>query len=235
MTLPVSTSCGTLLFGVSHQGRGCAVFVRVVRYAVDPAWPDDADPGAGQDANRVRVVLAGGAGAGVGGRVAGEEPQGDPRFQVREDGLAAGPEGVQQCAELADAATRMSTTSSRVRVRARSARVSSRYGVAVRSRCWRSRRYSAITSASPGPGLAPDSTSLSRQVLIAFGLTGTTGCPASSSTSARRPDGHSIATGISPGPPSPASLRTSRSRPAALCAMVKRATTFPDGSMTHTA
>jgi hypothetical protein len=83
--------------------------------------------------------------------------------------------------------------------------------------------------------LAPDSTSLSRQALIAFGLTGTTGCPASSSASTKMPDGRSIATGISPGSPSPASLRTSRSRPSALCATVNRATTFPATSITHTA
>ena len=50
----------------------------------------------------------------------------------------------------------------------------------------RSRRYPAMTAASPASDLAPDSTSPSRQVLIAFGLTGTTGCPASSSRSTSR-------------------------------------------------
>ena len=133
------------------------------------------------------------------------------------------------------AATRRSTRSSRVRTTVRSARVSSEYGVATRSRCWRSRRYSAITSASPESDLAPDSTSLSRQALIAFGLTGTTGCPTSSSASTRTPDGRSIATGISAGSPSPASLRISLPRPSALCATVNRATTFPAAPITHTA
>ena len=61
------------------------------------------------------------------------------------------------------------------------------------SLCARSRRYSAITAASPASDLAPESTSPSRQVLIAFGLTGTTGCPASSSRSTRRPSGRSMA------------------------------------------
>ena len=97
------------------------------------------------------------------------------------------------------AATRMSTRSSRVRTTVRSALVSAEYGAATRSRWARSRRYSAITAASPASDFAPDSTSPSRQVLIAFGLTGTTGCPASSSRSTSRPFGRSIATGMSPG------------------------------------
>ena len=46
MTLPVSTSCRKFVFGLSVEGDGGAVFVRVVRYAVDPAGPDDAYPGA---------------------------------------------------------------------------------------------------------------------------------------------------------------------------------------------
>ena len=73
------------------------------------------------------------------------------------------------------AATRMSTRSVRVRTTVRSAWVSPEYGTATCSRWRRSRRYSAITAASPASDLAPDSTSPSRQVLIAFGLTGTTG------------------------------------------------------------
>jgi Sulfate permease family len=40
-----------------------------------------------------------------------------------------------------------------------------------------------------GLGILPDNTSPSRQVLIEFGLTGTTGCPASSSRSTSRPSG----------------------------------------------
>ena len=133
------------------------------------------------------------------------------------------------------AAARRPATSSRVRVTVRSARVWPEYGAAVRSRCRRSRGYSAITSASPGSDLAPDSTSLSRRVLIAFGLTGTTGCPAPGSAPASAPDGRSIAAGTSAGSPSPASLRAGRPGPSALCATVKRDTTFPGRSITHTA
>ena len=92
-----------------------------------------------------------------------------------------------------------------------------------------------MTSASPGSDLAPDTTSPSRQVLIAFGLTGTTGCPASSSASTRAPEGRSIATGMSAGSPSLASLAISLPRPSALCATVNRATAFPAPSSTHTA
>jgi hypothetical protein len=84
------------------------------------------------------------------------------------------------------AATRISTRSPRARTTVRSALVSSEYGAATVSLCARSRRYSAITAASPASDLAPDSTSPSRQVLIAFGIAGTTGCPASSSRSTRR-------------------------------------------------
>jgi hypothetical protein len=58
-----------------------------------------------------------------------------------------------------------------------------------------SRAYSAIACASPGSDFAPEITSPWRQVLIAFGLTGTTGCPAASSASTSRPSGRSIATG----------------------------------------
>jgi hypothetical protein len=62
MTLPVSTSGRVLLSGLSGE-RGCsAVSGGVVRDAVDPAAPDDADPGAGQDAHGVGVVLASAAG-----------------------------------------------------------------------------------------------------------------------------------------------------------------------------
>src|ERR1700722_14660446 len=73
MTLPVSTSCRKFFPGVPVEGCSGAVFARVIRYAVDPAGPDDADPGAGQDADGVRVVLAAGSGlvVDVGGPGAG--------------------------------------------------------------------------------------------------------------------------------------------------------------------
>src|SRR3974377_732832 len=65
MTLPVSTSSREFFGGVSCEPCSSAMFAGVVRDAVDPAGPDDADPGAGQDADGVRVVLAPGAGVGV--------------------------------------------------------------------------------------------------------------------------------------------------------------------------
>ena len=58
-----------------------------------------------------------------------------------------------------------------------------------------SRRYSAITSASPGSSLAPETTSDSRHAFMALGATGTTGWPASSKASTNLPSGRSIATG----------------------------------------
>src|SRR5215469_2555693 len=65
MTLPVSTSSSGLAGNLLSQGRRRAMQGRVVGSAVDPARPDDADPGAGQYADGVRVVLAGGAGVAV--------------------------------------------------------------------------------------------------------------------------------------------------------------------------
>src|SRR5690606_40501223 len=61
MTLPVSTSGNNELVE-----RCCGtVFGGVVGNAVEPAAPDHADPGAGQHADGVRVVLARLAGLGV--------------------------------------------------------------------------------------------------------------------------------------------------------------------------
>jgi hypothetical protein len=73
------------------------------------------------------------------------------------------------------AATRWWTSSPRARTAVRSARVASEKGASVRSRCRRSRRYSAMTAASPVSDLAPDTTSPSRQALMALERTGTTG------------------------------------------------------------
>ena len=122
-----------------------------------------------------------------------------------------------------------------MRTTVRSAFVSSEYGAAVFSLCWRSRRYSAITAASPALDLAPDSTSPSRQVLIAFGLTGTTGCPASSSRSTRRPFGRSMATGMTPASPYLARRPISSAIPSAECSIMNSAVIEPPASITHTA
>src|SRR3984885_16335494 len=92
-----------------------------------------------------------------------------------------------------------------------------------------------MNAASAVSDLAPDGTSPSRQVLIAFGLTGTTGCPASSSRSTRRPFGRSMATGMSPGTPYLARRRISVAIPSAECSIVNSAAILPPASITHTA
>src|SRR5215211_2456631 len=57
---PVSSRCLVILAEEVLQG---SVFVGVVGGVVLPAVPDDEEPGAGEDADRVRVVVAAGAGA----------------------------------------------------------------------------------------------------------------------------------------------------------------------------
>ena len=64
MTLPVSTSGGRLASRLFGEGCCGGVFGGVVGLAVGPAAPDHPDPGAGEDAHGVGVVLAGGAGLG---------------------------------------------------------------------------------------------------------------------------------------------------------------------------
>src|SRR5215217_4780567 len=133
------------------------------------------------------------------------------------------------------AATRWRTSSPRARTTARSARVASEKGVSVRSRCRRSRRYSAITLASPVSDLAPETTSPSRQALMALEWTGTTGWPASSSRSTSRPSGRSSATGSPAGAPSRRRRATRSSNPAAEWGMRKARTVLPVWSSTQTA
>jgi hypothetical protein len=56
MTPSVSTSRSTLCRGVGFEElSGAAVAGGVVGLLIDPASPDDADPGAGEDAHRVGV------------------------------------------------------------------------------------------------------------------------------------------------------------------------------------
>src|SRR6266508_3169493 len=133
------------------------------------------------------------------------------------------------------AATRWRTSSPRARTTARSARVASENGVSVRSWWWRSRRYSAITLASPASDLAPETTSPSRQALMALERTGTTGWPASSSRSTSRPSGRSSATGSSAGAPSRRRRATRSSNPAAEWGIRKAPTVLPVWSSTQTA
>src|SRR5438034_10392284 len=66
MTPPVSTSCRDWLCSLVGECGGGAVPGGVVGDAFEPAGPDDADPGAGEDADGVGVVLAAGAGVAVG-------------------------------------------------------------------------------------------------------------------------------------------------------------------------
>src|SRR5215217_8997469 len=133
------------------------------------------------------------------------------------------------------AATRWRTSSPRARTTARSARVASENGVSVRSWWWRSRRYSAITLASPASDLAPETTSPSRQALMALARTGTTGWPASNSRSTSRPSGRSSATGSPAGGPSRRRRATRSSNPAAEWGMRKARTVVPVWSSTQTA
>ena len=84
-----------------------------------------------------------------------------------------------------------------------------------------------MTLASPGSLLAPEPTSASRQTLMAVVLTATTGCPASSRRSTRRPSGRSMATGSEPGSAWRARRSSRRSKPAAVWLMEKRSTTRP--------
>src|SRR5215467_6430803 len=62
MTLPVSTSSRRLADGLLCEYCCGAVQGWVVGGVVLPAAPDDADPGAGEDADGVGVVFAGGTG-----------------------------------------------------------------------------------------------------------------------------------------------------------------------------
>ena len=149
--------------------------------------------------------------------------------------MAPGQEASRHASSWLWAATRWPTSSSRARTTARRARVSSLKGCKTRSRWARRRRYSAISSASPGSDLAPDRTSPSRHALIAFGCTGATGWPASNSASTSRPSGRSIATGTLTAAPSSANRLVSRSMPSRLWATVNERTLMPPGSSTHTA
>src|ERR1039458_3160701 len=62
MTLPVSTSGRDSLGSLPGERGGGSVRGGVAGYAVEPAAVDDADPGAGEYAGGVRMVLAAGAG-----------------------------------------------------------------------------------------------------------------------------------------------------------------------------
>ena len=83
---------------------------------------------------------------------------------------------------------------------------------------------------------ASDSTSPSRHVLIAFGLTGTTEKPGSRSASTSRPSGRSIPTGTSAGSTVSRTSRRSRSaKPAAVCSIMNWVLIRPAAVNTQTA
>ena len=65
MTLPVSTSGGRSCLVLIDERDCGAVLSGVVGHVVEPASPDDADPGSGEYADGVWVVFAGCAGSGV--------------------------------------------------------------------------------------------------------------------------------------------------------------------------
>ena len=101
MTLPVSTSSRDL---VSECGGG-SVLGGIVGDAVEPASVDDADPGAGQDAGGVRVVLTAGDGVmvdlrGPGAGVSAVVGEGGDRLA---ESLVAGPAEIGGYLALADA------------------------------------------------------------------------------------------------------------------------------------
>src|SRR6266545_3200590 len=113
VSCPVSSHHWLILFGEPLEG---AVLVGVVGGVGGPALPDDVEPGAGEDAYRVRMVVAAGAGAvvqvgcpGVGvAAVAGEVADGVAQLFVygpaeRDDldfaGLAGGGCGAGQARE----------------------------------------------------------------------------------------------------------------------------------------
>ena len=183
VTLPVSTSSGRLACRLLGEGCCGAVAGEVVGGAVGPAAPDDADPGAGEDAHGVGMVLAGGAGVivGRGGPGAGVAAV------VGEDGLGARPVSVQQRGELVgrgDPHVHQVITGAHhcaQRPRFTGVRHGGRQPVVAQPQVLRDDR------SVPASDWAPDSTSPSRQALIAFGLTGTTGWPPSSSRSTSRP------------------------------------------------
>src|ERR1700760_1365787 len=89
MTPPVSTSCRIWL---CESGSG-AVPGGVVGCVVEPAGPDHADPGAGEDADGVGVVFAAGAGVVVnlGGPGAGVAAVAGEGGHSLAEALVAGP------------------------------------------------------------------------------------------------------------------------------------------------
>src|SRR5437762_13507813 len=93
MTPPVSTSGGKLARSSFGEGGCGSVSGGVVGRAGEPAGPDDADPGAGEHADGVRVILAAGAGICVdlGGPGAGVAAVVGERGHCLAEALIAGP------------------------------------------------------------------------------------------------------------------------------------------------
>jgi hypothetical protein len=149
--------------------------------------------------------------------------------------LAPGQKASKQASSWLWAATRWSTRSSRARTAARRALVSSLKGASTLSLWDLSRRYSEITSASPGSSLAPETTSDSRHALMALPDTGTTGWPASNKASTSRPSGRSIATGTRSTGPSLARRLTRPAKPSRLCLTANELALRPLLPSTHTA
>lgn len=106
------------------------------------------------------------------------ELQADRRGDVGEDGLRAGQLVLRQRGELVGGRyPRLDQVGAGARHRPQRAGVAG-VRVATQSRCRRAHRHSARMASSQAPGLAPDCTSPSRRILVAFGETGTAGAQA---------------------------------------------------------
>src|SRR5512140_970908 len=125
--------------------------------------------------------------------------------------------------------------SSRSRVSPRSAFVSSDSGTSVPKRWPSVRSTSASRYASPRSDLPCDIEYRARDALTTFGWIGTTAKPFSTSVSTRIPEGRSIAMRNSPAGANFIRRVTNSPRPATPCLAVKRVTTTPRSSTTHTA
>jgi hypothetical protein len=163
----------------------------------------------------------------LGRRVALQEGEPDGGVDVGEDGPRPGPEAVEKGPQLIGQRDAL-------RTRARRARVSSARGRRGRKRWPSVRSRSARMKASPG-SLFPDAAEYrGRDAFNTLGWIGTTGKPASTSVSTKRPEGRSTATGSVAGAARVVNLARSAVMPAAVWGITARQITRACPSMTQT-